>query len=543
MLAGRYELGARLGQGGMADVYRGVDHVLGRQVAVKVLRETTDDESDRARFVIEARTLARLSHPGLVTVLDAGIGLRADDAGPDTAPMSVDQPFLVMELVDGPTLAQVLADGGLEPAELQSIGTRLAEALAYVHAQGVVHRDVKPANVLLDCERSVKLTDFGIVRLLGDNARHTGTNQMIGTAAYLAPEQVTGQPVTPATDVYSLGLLLLEASTGERVYPGTALESALARLHQPPRIPDELPAAWRELLGRMTAIDPGARPSAAEVAVQLSAGTIAPASVASGAVFDPPTAELPVPFGRTHEPAVRPSPAPALAGGTGRRVPRRWLALGAPAAVAAAVAAVALASPLGADAGSPPETATQQPVAELPADDAPSQEPAPAPDNAEVALTSESSSERADAPVSDAGTGDAPVADQPTGASTGGAEPEKDAEQDETLAEKDRDEKKSDEKSDERSDEKKPDEKKPDEKRPDKSAGQTGADGSPGDSGNANDGNGDADSDKGSTGNGAGNAAGDGNGASGSNGNANGADTGSGSATSVSTGTGPSGEG
>jgi tRNA A-37 threonylcarbamoyl transferase component Bud32 len=410
----------------MADVYRGVDRVLGRQVAVKVLRETADDESDRARFVIEARTLARLSHPGLVTVLDAGIGLRADDAGPDTAPMSVDQPFLVMELVDGPTLAQVLADGALEPAELQSIGARLAEALAYVHSQGVVHRDVKPANVLLDCERSVKLTDFGIVRLLGDSARHTRTNQMIGTAAYLAPEQVTGQPVTPATDVYSLGLLLLEASTGERVYPGTALESALARLHQAPRIPGTLPPAWRELLGRMTAIDPGARPSAAEVAERLSAGTVAPASVASGAVFDPPTAPLPVSAGRTREPVAWASSASPAADGAGRHrrgAPPRWLALAAPAALAAAVAAVVVASPLVADAGSSAESsATQEPVAEVPARDAAPQDPSPTPDDGDVALTSESSSqsdENRDAPVGDTEPDEARVIDYPTGTDAG----------------------------------------------------------------------------------------------------------------------------
>jgi serine/threonine protein kinase len=430
VLAGRYELGARLGQGGMADVYRGIDRVLGRPVAVKVLRESTDDESDRARFVVEARTLARLSHPGLVTVLDAGTGLRADDAGPDTAPMSVDRPFLVMELVDGPTLAQVLADGAVEAARLQSIGSRLAEALAYVHFQGVVHRDVKPANVLLDAEGSVKLTDFGIVRLLGDNARHTRTNQMIGTAAYLAPEQVTGQPVTPATDVYSLGLLLLEASTGERVYPGTALESALARLHQPPRIPDALPAAWRELLGRMTAVDPGARPDAAEVAERLSARDGTPASIASGSVFGPPTTTLPVPLDRTGEPAAWSSSAPPHAGGRRRRLrarPRRWLALGAPAALAAVVAAVVVTSPLVADAESPPATSTttHDPVAQVPAADAPSASPSPAKTKVEVPQEPEPSSAGSEgSPRSGTDPEEARVVGYPTGQNTGSGGPE-----------------------------------------------------------------------------------------------------------------------
>jgi serine/threonine protein kinase len=432
VLAGRYELGARLGQGGMADVYRGTDRVLGRPVAVKVLRESADEESDRARFVVEARTLARLSHPGLVTVLDAGIGLRAEDAGPHTVAMPTDRPFLVMELVDGPTLAQVLADGPLEPVELRSIGTRLAQALAYVHSRGIVHRDVKPGNVLLDAARSVKLTDFGIVRLLGDNARYTQTGQMIGTAAYLAPEQVTGGPVTSATDVYALGLLLLEAATGRRQYPGTALESALARLHQPPRIPDALPAAWRELLGRMTAIDPGARPDAAEVAEQLSAPTGAPTPTAVGRVPDTPTATLSLP---AHRAPGSPSPLRTRARNRRRRLrdlPRPVLVLGAPAALAGLVAAAVIASPLAADAGSPPEvsTSTQEPLAQLPADDAPTQSPAPTSDDAEVSRTPEAS------PGTSAGAGAQDGAAQPedvkgvgytTGAGAGDGEPLEDA--------------------------------------------------------------------------------------------------------------------
>lgn len=253
MLGNRYELDEIVGRGGMADVYRGVDRTLRRPVAVKVLREGAEDESDRARFTTEARTLARLSHAGLVTVLDAGI--------------TEERPFLVLELVDGPTLAEVSAEGPIDADRVAGIGAQLADALAYAHEQGVVHRDVKPANVLLATETRVKLADFGIARLIGDTVRHTRTGQAIGTAAYLAPEQVRGEEVTPAADIYSLGLVLLEALTGERAYPGAPSESALARLSRQPEVPSSLP--WRDLLAQMTALDPTSRPDAREVARRL----------------------------------------------------------------------------------------------------------------------------------------------------------------------------------------------------------------------------------------------------------------------------------
>ena len=202
LLADRYALGDLLGQGGMADVFRAHDGVLDREVAVKMLRDSTADGSDRTRFTSEARTLARLSHTGLVMVLDAGI--------------EIDRPFLVMELVDGATLADRLRDGPLDIETAASVGVQVSEALAYAHERGVVHRDVKPANLLLDASGRVKLADFGIARLLGDTIRHTMTGHAIGTAAYLAPEQVQGRDVDGRSDVYSLGLVLLESITGRR---------------------------------------------------------------------------------------------------------------------------------------------------------------------------------------------------------------------------------------------------------------------------------------------------------------------------------------
>ena len=259
VLGNRYEIGSVLGRGGMADVFRATDTLLDRPVAVKILRENTPDGSDRDRFTAEARTLAQLSHTGLVMVLDAGI----------TTTTSSDRPFLVMELIEGPTLAAAIAEGPRDLERVGAIGVQVAEALAYAHDRGVVHRDVKPGNVLLGADQRVKLADFGIARLIGDTVRHTRTGQAIGTAAYLAPEQVTGVAVEGAADVYSLGLVLLEALTGVRAYPGTPIEAAMARLSRRPDVPADLPPAWRELLESMTALDPADRPSAAAVAACL----------------------------------------------------------------------------------------------------------------------------------------------------------------------------------------------------------------------------------------------------------------------------------
>ncbi len=255
VLGDRYELGAVLGRGGMADVYRATDRLLHREVAIKVLRETTENDADRRRFTSEATMLAGLSHPGLVMVLDAGF--------------TAEQPYLVLELVEGPTLGQACASGPLDPDRVAEIGAQLAEALASAHAQGVVHRDVKPGNVLLGTDGRVKLADFGIARLLDDTVRHTKTGHAIGTPAFLSPEQVRGDEITTAVDIYSLGLVLLEALTGERAYPGSATEAALARLSRPPAMPASLPAHWRELLVAMTATEPGDRPGAAGVATRL----------------------------------------------------------------------------------------------------------------------------------------------------------------------------------------------------------------------------------------------------------------------------------
>ncbi len=291
VLADRYQLAEVIGRGGMAEVYRATDLKLGRPVAVKILLDGAGDETDRDRFVAEARTLAMLAHGGLVTVLDAGFGGGLGGPAVPTGGAEYDQPFLVMELVDGPTLSQLMKNGPMALDELGSIAVQIADALAYVHARGVVHRDVKPGNVLIDPAGRVKLADFGIARLVEQRTHHTRSGMAIGTAAYIAPEQVNGGQVEGPADVYSLGLVLLEAITGRREYPGTPAEAAHARLHRPPEIP-AVPEVWRDLLTDMTALDPDDRPSPADAAARLRAHLSEPAPVASAGIPDAETSPI-----------------------------------------------------------------------------------------------------------------------------------------------------------------------------------------------------------------------------------------------------------
>ena len=255
LVGGRYRLQEMVGRGGSAEVWAAEDEALGRRVALKLVTSSGGD--DAGRVGDEARLLARLSAPGLVPVYDAG----TDDTG---------RPWVVMELVVGETLADAVARGPLSPHRTAQIGRVLADALAYVHGEGLVHRDVKPANVLLGRDGRVRLTDFGIARLV-DAAKVTATGLTVGTASYLSPEQVTGSPVGPLSDVYSLGLVLLECLTGRREYPGSAVEVALARLSRQPDVPADLPSGWPGLLRAMTAREPGPRPTAHEVARDLAA--------------------------------------------------------------------------------------------------------------------------------------------------------------------------------------------------------------------------------------------------------------------------------
>ena len=265
----------------MADVYRATDKHRTHDVAVKLLRQSDPADSDRDRFIAEAKTLSSLNHPGLVTVLDVS----ADH----------DRLYLVMELVEGEPLSQLITSGPLDPYRLAEIGRQLADAVGYVHAQGFVHRDIKPANILVGENDHVYLADFGIARILGDLRHHTATGFTMGTAAYVSPEQVQGRHVTGATDVYSLGLVLLEALTGKQPFQGTAAEMSLARLAVQPTIPDSFDGGWRDVLQHMTAIEPSARPAIAWVEQQLTAITANSDMDATAVITPTPTLPLAVP--------------------------------------------------------------------------------------------------------------------------------------------------------------------------------------------------------------------------------------------------------
>ncbi|MFJ9026408.1 serine/threonine-protein kinase [Streptomyces sp. NPDC102259] len=254
ILAGRYRLDARIGSGGAADVYRGFDLRLRRAVAVKVFRPGTGVESEEG-FRSEAVILARLQHPGLVTAYDAG---RHDGRA-----------FLVMQLIEGSTLKARIAEGTLPCEDTAALGAGLAQALAHAHEAGIVHRDVKPSNILLDASGRPYLTDFGISRLV-DATTRTATGTLVGTAAYLAPEQVRGQSVGRPADIYALGLVLLECLTGRLEYGGGPLEAAIARLHRQPEVPSTLPNELLVLLRDMTALDEQNRPSALDCARKLA---------------------------------------------------------------------------------------------------------------------------------------------------------------------------------------------------------------------------------------------------------------------------------
>lgn len=258
VLAGRYRLEDWIATGGMGEVWRASDLVLHRQVAVKLLRaEYTRHLETLTRFRAEARHAGSLSHPGIAQIYDYG---EASPAHP---------PFLVMELVDGPPLARLLAAGPLDPARAMDVVAQAAEGLDAAHAAGLVHRDVKPGNLLLAPGDRVKITDFGIARAEG-SASITRTGMVIGTSAYLAPERVAGAPTTPASDLYSLGIVAYECLTGAPPFGGTALEIALAQQMRPlPPLPPGVPGDAAALIAGLTAKDPAARPATArEVALR-----------------------------------------------------------------------------------------------------------------------------------------------------------------------------------------------------------------------------------------------------------------------------------
>ncbi|XVU23257.1 protein kinase domain-containing protein [Actinoplanes sp. CA-054009] len=279
LLAGRYRLVERLGAGGMSVVWRGFDEVLGRQVAVKVLPPSTSaDPAFRRRLRAEAQAAARLSHPNITNVYDYGEATTVDGE-----PV----PYVVMELIDGESLAAVLARARKLPWQhAVRITAEVAAALAAAHARGIVHRDVTPANVMLT-PTGAKVVDFGISALIGENDIDPD-GSLLGTPAYLAPERLEGGQVSPATDVYAVGLLIYRTLIGQLPWDvGTT--TALLRAHQyvePDPLPpvEGLPAEVDSLVGRCLEKRPADRPSSAELAQILAALSAGAPAVARGYV-------------------------------------------------------------------------------------------------------------------------------------------------------------------------------------------------------------------------------------------------------------------
>lgn len=280
VLGGRYRLDERIATGGMGDVWRGTDTVLGRRVAVKVLLPTLlADSGFLARFRAEARILAALRHPGIVQVFDYG----EDELPTGRAD------YLVMEYVDGEPLSErIRATGRLDVAETLRVIAEAAQALHATHLRGIVHRDVKPSNLLVQADGTVRLLDFGVARSV-EITSVTSSNAVPGTALYMAPEQATGRPVSAATDIYALGVVAYQCLAGQPPFTGdTPLQVAVKHLHEePPPLPDDVPEPVAALIFRALAKDPADRyPSAAEFARAARAAASHPA-VATGAAAEP----------------------------------------------------------------------------------------------------------------------------------------------------------------------------------------------------------------------------------------------------------------
>jgi eukaryotic-like serine/threonine-protein kinase len=364
ILGGRYRLRSRLAAGGMGAVWAGEDLVFGREVAVKVLGEAlATDRLAALRLRREARAAGRLVHPGIARVLDLG-----EDGG---------RPYLVMELLHGESVAARLARAGaLVPAEAVRVVAAAADALEVAHRAGIVHRDVKPGNVFVTSEGEVKLLDFGIASAAGDTAVTGG--DLLGTAAYLAPERVLGHQATPAADVYALGVLLYELLAGRPPFAGdTGTALAMAHVHArpaplravAPRVPPALAAACEHAMAR----DPAARPPSAAALAALLRATVAPTPIprhSGPATAGSPTAVLPpAPALHTTTPVHRPAAVGARRHRATATIARRGTWVMAALLLAALLAAVPSLGLLPLDGREPARSGGQAPAGgQVPAD-------------------------------------------------------------------------------------------------------------------------------------------------------------------------------
>jgi serine/threonine-protein kinase len=302
----RYRLDARIATGGMGEVWRATDTSLGREVAVKVLKnEYADDPTFRSRFETEARHAASLVHPGVASVYDFGEAATDDGSG-------MPRPYLIMELVDGQPLSALLRGGRpLDPEVVRDLVAQTADALGAAHRAGIVHRDVKPANLLVTPDRRIKITDFGIARA-SDGLGLTGTGQVMGTPQYLSPEQARGNTATPASDVYSLGVVAFECLVGHRPFDSDSpVATALAHLNDPvPDLPRSVPADLAAVVRRAMAKEPEQRYADGDA---FAAALRDPAAAARTA-YVPPVVPPVVPPPTQTTQVMRPVPPPVPAG-------------------------------------------------------------------------------------------------------------------------------------------------------------------------------------------------------------------------------------
>lgn len=352
MLAGRYRLDMPLGRGGMGEVWMGVDERLNRPVAVKLLTESAmGDDHSAARFRREARTAARLNHPRIVTVYDFGV--------------SDGRCFLTMELVNGSSLAHELRRRGpLGPARVAAIAAQAAEGLAEAHRQGVVHRDVKPSNLLLDEDNMVKVADFGVARCPSSETTTstTGAGLITGTSLYLAPEAALGGKAGAAGDVYALGCALYELLAGRPPFTGEHPVAVMCQHVETPPVPPcrvcpGLPEAFGDILLRMLAKTPDERPTAREVAEWFGTARDRVADRVVGEGSGPPkTVAIRRPAGPLARTVVAPAAADVAVAPTRRRL-RGPVVAGAVTTAAALTAAVVVLTTLLSD-GAPHGYAT-----------------------------------------------------------------------------------------------------------------------------------------------------------------------------------------
>src|SRR5690606_19108210 len=347
-LSDRYQLTERVGGGGMGEVWRATDTVLGRTVAVKVLMPAlSEDTAFQRRFQNEARAMATLSHPGVVDVYDYG---RCEVGGRRVT-------FLVMEFVEGESLDKRLRRAALTPEATMRLIAEVADALAAAHAQGIVHRDVKPANLIVRANGSVALPDFGIAHS-ASAGQLTATGSMLCSAGYCAPEMATSSEVTPAVDVYALGVVAYECLTGTLPFQGdTPVQIIYKHLHAPvPPLPPQVPPGPRELVARALEKEPERRYRSAEEMARAARAAQAAPHVAPA----PPT---PTPVGPPPGAAVTTAPGAGRAGTTTAPTRRRRLMS------AAAATALAVLVPAGVAAmvwmrptGEPQRTSVQPPT-------------------------------------------------------------------------------------------------------------------------------------------------------------------------------------